>query len=38
MNTLNTQLPFDLTVATAHLSAIDPSLAKLILDMRAFDP
>src|SRR5215467_3421583 len=38
MNTLNTQLPFDLTVATAHLSAIDPALAKLILEMRPFEP
>jgi len=38
MNTLNTQLPFDLTAATAHLSAIDPALAKLILEMRPFEP
>jgi 3-methyladenine DNA glycosylase/8-oxoguanine DNA glycosylase len=38
MNTLNTELPFDLAAATAHLSAIDPALAKLILEMRPFDP
>jgi 3-methyladenine DNA glycosylase/8-oxoguanine DNA glycosylase len=32
------ELPFDLTAATAHLSAIDPALAKLIAEMRPFDP
>ena len=33
-----TELGFDLVVATAHLSGIDPSLAKLIAETRAFDP
>lgn len=32
------ELPFDLAAATAHLSAIDAALAKLIVDMRPFDP
>jgi 3-methyladenine DNA glycosylase/8-oxoguanine DNA glycosylase len=31
-------LPFDLAIATAHLSAVDPALAKLISAMRPFDP
>jgi len=34
----NTGLSFDLAVATAHLSAIDPALAALIAEMRPFDP
>lgn len=38
MNTLNTALPFDLAAATAHLGAIDPALARLILEMRPFEP
>src|SRR5499425_152217 len=32
------ELPFDLAAATAHLSAIDAALAKLIAEMRPFDP
>ena len=31
-------LSFDLAAATAHLSALDPALAKLIGETRAFDP
>ena len=31
-------LPFDLAIATAHLSAADSALASLIAEMRPFDP
>jgi len=34
----NTGLPFDLDVATAHLSATDPCLAKLIEELLPFTP
>jgi 3-methyladenine DNA glycosylase/8-oxoguanine DNA glycosylase len=34
----NIELSFDLAAATTHLSAIDPALAKLIVETRAFDP
>src|SRR5262249_40901851 len=33
-----TELPFDLAAATAHLGATDSALAKLIAEMRQFDP
>src|SRR6201987_242668 len=34
----NTALPFDLAAATAHLSASDPCLAKLIAELIPFEP
>ena len=34
----NTGLPFDLEMATAHLSTCDPCLAKLIAELVPFDP
>jgi 3-methyladenine DNA glycosylase/8-oxoguanine DNA glycosylase len=34
----NTALPFDLAAATAHLSATDPCLAKLIAELIPFEP
>ena len=34
----NTLLPFDLALATAHLSASDPCLAKLIAELIPFEP
>jgi len=34
----NTALPFDLAAATAHLSAKDPRLAKLISELIPFEP
>jgi 3-methyladenine DNA glycosylase/8-oxoguanine DNA glycosylase len=34
----NTGLPFDLALASAHLAERDPALAKLIGEMRPFDP
>src|SRR5215468_8667634 len=34
----NTVLPFDLAAATAHLSATDPCLAKLIAELIPFEP
>jgi DNA-3-methyladenine glycosylase II len=34
----NTALPFDLAAATAHLSASDPCLAKLIEELMPFEP
>lgn len=38
MNTLNTELPFELTAAMAHLSGCDPRLAKLIAELAPFEP
>src|SRR5215831_2993000 len=35
---VNIDLPFDLEKATAHLSACDPCLAKLIEELLPFDP
>src|SRR5262245_10147597 len=37
-NMTNTGLSFDLAAATAHLCAIDPALARLVAEMRPFDP
>jgi methylated-DNA-[protein]-cysteine S-methyltransferase len=34
----NSALPFDLAAATAHLSATDPCLAKLIAELLPFEP
>jgi 3-methyladenine DNA glycosylase/8-oxoguanine DNA glycosylase len=34
----NPGISFDLAAATAHLGAVDPALAKLIAEMRPFDP
>jgi len=38
MNTLNTELPFELAAAMAHLSACDPRLAELIAELAPFEP